>query len=191
MFSRSKEFKITKLKEYDGDNSLEEMFLKGLFTQGSYLSSLLDSESEIPRYVYNEVTASDLYDSFNVTMNKILSNINSKNNKSKIFEKKILPKTLVILLMLISFITIIVVPTLQYAGFGDVGITLLICLFYVPFFAIGIFAEMPLGVRIFWLGFTFIHSLAFFSTLSIAEAILDLGLPRYKCSRGFSLILLQ
>ena len=83
LFSKSSGFKITKLKDYDGNNANERKFLKGLFKKSS---------------VKNEVTSDDLYDSFYVTTSKILSNINNKENKNKIFEKKASKKSIIIIL---------------------------------------------------------------------------------------------
>lgn len=62
-------FKITKLKEYDGDNENERIFFNGLFKKG------------------DEVTLSDLKYSFYTTQNRIARNINSKKNKDKILDK--------------------------------------------------------------------------------------------------------
>ncbi len=76
LFKR-KTFKITKLKEYDGNNINEYMFLDGLFKCHEINFYHVDNE--------NEVTKDDLYDKFYVTINKILKNINS--NRPKIFIK--------------------------------------------------------------------------------------------------------
>lgn len=165
LFSTSKEFKITKLKEYDGDNANERRFIEGLFkkSKGS-----------------NEVTSSDLYDSFYTTMNKILSNINRKENKNKIFEKNSFSKSvIIILLMIISIVTTIAIPTIDYAGISELGLTLLIFIFYVPFFAVGIFAELPLLFRVIWLGFTTFHSLLVFSFSTSSVAIAVVNEPLY------------
>lgn len=157
LFTKTNNFKITKLKEYDGNNANERLFLSGLFKK---------------TVKEDEVTSTDLYDSFYVTTHKILSNINNKENKNKIFEKSTSIKSIIIiLLMLISIITTIAVPTIEYAGFASLGMTLFICAFYIPFYAVGIFAKIPLLFRIIWLGFTVFHSSVFFSTLPLADAI--------------------
>ena len=199
LFSKSKGFKITKLKDYDGNNINEQIFLNGLFSKKKTIIFDFNKIKEIKNQAkqngekisyseatmrYNQlmdesdnnsietVTSMDLYDNFYITMNKILSNINNKENKNKIFEKSTSGKSiLVILLMIISILTVIAIPTMEYAGVGELGMTLFICAFYIPFFAVGIFAKIPLVFRIFWLGFTIFHSFFFFSTLPIAEAI--------------------
>lgn len=104
LFSSSKGFKITKLKEYDGNNVNERLFLEGLFKKSNY----------------NEVTLSELYNNFYITVNQILTNVNSKENKQKIFEKKSTNKKIfVILLMLASYILITTIPTLTYGSLQE------------------------------------------------------------------------
>jgi uncharacterized membrane protein YgcG len=154
LFSKSKNFMLTKLKDYDGKNDNEEMFFDGLFSGQR-----------------NNVTSNDLYDSFYKTMNKILENINNKENKNKIFEKT--PKinyVLIILLMIISFLTTITIPSIEYGNVSSLLLTIFVTLFYIPFYAVGIFSNMSKGIRIFWLGFTIFHSVCFFSILPIAKA---------------------
>lgn len=172
LFSKIQGFKITKLKEYDGNNVNEKIFLDGLFKKKPKLKELL-SENEMSTESYvNEVTSIDLYDNFYITMKRILANINNKENKNKIFEKSTSGKSIIIiLLMIISVVTTIAIPTMEYAGFGELVLTLFLCAFYIPFFAVGIFAKLPLLFRVFWLGFTMFHSFFFFSSLPIAEAI--------------------
>lgn len=97
-----KGFKITKLKEYDGNNINELIFLKGLFTK---------KDSNI-----NEVTSFDLYDRFYITIREILANINNKENDNKIFEKSSLSKkNFVILLIMATFCLITIPPILLYS----------------------------------------------------------------------------
>ena len=172
LFSKIQGFKIAKLKEYDGNNVNEKIFLDGLFKKKPKLKELL-TENEISTESYvNEVTSIDLYDNFYITMKRILANINNKENKNKIFEKSTSGKSIIIiLLMIISVVTTIAIPTMEYAGFGELVLTLFLCAFYIPFFAVGIFAKLPLLFRVFWLGFTIFHSFFFFSSLPIAEAI--------------------
>ena len=83
LFSKSKGFKITKLKEYDGNNINEQIFLKGLFKKSSSSTSLVSKTTETPTETptdnINEVTSVDLYDNFYITTERILSNINNKD----------------------------------------------------------------------------------------------------------------
>ena len=65
-FSYGNNFRITKLKEYAGNNENERIFFNGLFKRK------------------NSVTNEDLYDRFYTTIDKIKRRINSKENKKKI-----------------------------------------------------------------------------------------------------------
>ncbi len=102
IFKNSKGFKIVKLKEYDGDNENEEIFFKGLFKRRK-----------------TSVTATDLYDSFYTTLYKIQNNLNSKENKNKIFEASSKGKGKWLIIMIITlFILITVKPILEYSEMG-------------------------------------------------------------------------
>ena len=122
LFSKSKGFKITKLKEYDGNNVNEQIFLNGLFTKkpsisiGSLFSENIEQETT---YNANEVTSTDLYNNFYITMNRILSNINNKENKNKIFEKSASSKTIFIILMIIATYCLITIPPIFTYGEPD------------------------------------------------------------------------
>ncbi len=80
---KSKKFKIIKVKEYDGDNEDERTFFNGLF---------------ISR---DEVTKSDLYNKFYLTLQKIARNINRRENQEKIFENASLGKRIFLIIMII------------------------------------------------------------------------------------------
>lgn len=110
LFKKTKGFKITKLKEYDGNNTNEQIFLNGLFTN-SISASKKDSIENM-----NEVTSVDLYDNFYITTRKILSNINSKENKNKLFEKSASEKTKFIILMIIVTYCLITIPPIVIYG---------------------------------------------------------------------------
>lgn len=114
LFSKSKGFKITKLKEYDGNNINEQIFLNGLFTKRSSFTSLFSKTPETPTDNINEVTSMDLYDNFYITMGRILSNINNKENKHKLFEKSASSKTVFIILMIIATFCMITIPPCFY-----------------------------------------------------------------------------
>lgn len=122
-FSQSSNFKITKLKEYDGNNANERLFLDGLFSKKrtpAYKTKLTrnpDKEvSENDEHeTLNEVTENDLYGTFFLTLSKILLNINNKQNKYRVFEKITSDKFGIILLMILTtFIIITMPPVLNY-----------------------------------------------------------------------------
>lgn len=106
---KSKNFKIIKVKEYDGDNEDEREFFNGLF-KGTKLKDevALEELKQLKTKISvndlyeskEEVTRSDLYNRFYVTLNKIRKNINRKENKEKIFEKNSLGKRGIILIMI-------------------------------------------------------------------------------------------
>lgn len=180
LFSKSKGFKLRKLKDYDGDNVNERLFLNGLFTKKTSISSLIssvnkaDNQNENINNEFTEVTSFDLYDNFYITMNRIMANINNKENKNKIFEKNTFGKSIIIILMIIiSLFTIIGIPTLEYGGISEAGMTLFLTLFYIPFYSVIFTKKIPTLFRIFWGSFTIFHSLMFFITLPITEAIID------------------
>ena len=109
LFSTSKGFKITKVKEYDGENQSEKEFFDGLFKNK------------------DAVTASDLYDRFYITLNSIKSKINSRENKKKIFESSAGSKGAILILMIIAIILLITVkPIMEY---GEPGMLLFALLF--------------------------------------------------------------
>ena len=114
---KNKDFKITKLKEYDGNNINEKLFLKGLFLkQSSIISLFLDKYEATSEDTLNEVTSSDLYDNFYITMNKISSNIDNKENKYKIYEKSASRKKIFIILMIIVTYLLITIPPIILFG---------------------------------------------------------------------------
>ncbi len=116
LFFKSKGFKITKLKEYDGNNINERIFLNGLFTRNRGFKSLFTKEDEYDANSLNEVTSLDLYDNFYITMNKILANINNKENKNRIFEKTASSKSIFIILLIIATYCIITIPPILNYG---------------------------------------------------------------------------
>lgn len=90
-------FRITKLKEYAGNNENERIFFNGLFKRK------------------NSVTNEDLYDRFYTTIDKIKRRINSKENKKKIFEPSSTKNIVWLVLMcIVIFILITVKPVIEY-----------------------------------------------------------------------------
>ena len=101
LFLKRKGFKITLLKDYDGNNINERLFLQNLFSlKINYFDD--DKNNDI-----DEVTSFDLVNSFYMTVKKIKHNMNSKDNKYKVFEKKSLcKKKYVIFMMIITYLVI-------------------------------------------------------------------------------------
>lgn len=141
LFSNSKSFRITKLKEYDGNNEYERMFFNGLFkhvipgTVNMNKAKQIMQEAKIHGEKINfqdalelsmetsdpkdSVTDSDLYNRFYRTLNRIKSKMNSKENKHKIFESTASGKGKWLILMIIAvFVLITVKPILEYGEDG-------------------------------------------------------------------------
>ena len=76
-------FKITKLKEYDGNNEEEKIFFDGLF-----------SSKDV-------VTYKELHSTFYYTVRKILKGFNNRRNKKKLYYKKALTARKIIMPMII------------------------------------------------------------------------------------------
>ena len=180
LFSKSKGFKITKLKEYEGNNINEKLFLNGLFTKKSKVYYDFNKIKEIKNQAkqngekisaneafirYNQmlnnaeetnintVTSTDLYDNFYTTMGKILLNMNTKENKNKIFEKSVSNKTIFIILMIIATYCLITIPpVLTYAEVDMLIFALLLpgigftIMFIILF---GTTEQVPIGVKLF------------------------------------------
>ncbi len=112
----SEKFTITKLKEYDGNNTTEKLFLDGLFLDSKKNDSNLDF-----------VTLNDLYDSFYITVQKILAGINNKMNKYKIFDKDSLMNSIIlILLMVISISVTLLMPVVDFPKEAGIEETIII-----------------------------------------------------------------
>ena len=121
LFFKYKDFKIIKLKEYDGNNINEDLFLHGLFSRknSTVFTPLAEtSDTTSP----NETTSLDLYDSFYITMDKILSNINTKESKNTIYEKSTSNKKKFIILMMIATYFLITIPPIILFGQGQINV---------------------------------------------------------------------
>jgi uncharacterized membrane protein YgcG len=161
LFAKSKTFKLTKIKEYDGDNENERIFLSGLFSvpKALHLEDIVSlfktkgqPQSERPKEDRNEVMSEDLSNSFYITTNKILQNLNKKENKYTIFEKTSLGKGFYYIGMLIAiYVSITVPPVVSYGGgeslligllFPGIGFTVLFAM---------VFGKTKWGVKLFGL----------------------------------------
>ncbi len=166
----SNKFKIVKLKDYDGNDTNEQLFLEGLFWK-SNISIINKKFYNIPISDNIEVTSNDLYNSFYQTLDLILLKTNSKFNKRKIFENTSKKKFIIVLLIILSLITMISVPTLQYAGVSDLGPSLAVALFLAPFYAVVLADSIPGFFKIIWLVFTVILSSLFIRALPLVDII--------------------
>ncbi len=117
-------FLIRKLKDYDGTNLNEQWFMEGLFEHDR-----------------TEVTDKMLYNNFYITNNRILSNINNKQNKDKIFEKSASNKKKFIILMIIATYCLITIPPIFAYGQPE---TLIFALLF-PSIGFSVLFEMLFG----------------------------------------------
>lgn len=161
LFVKSKAFKLTKLKDYDGDNENERIFLTGLFNSPKMpniadLAKLFKTNNTPPledKYdTRDEVTSADLKNSFYLTLNKIVQNLNKKENKLGIFEKSSLGKGFFIgLLIAIVYVLITVKPFLEYGGDAPLVIALLFPgIGFTVLFAL-VFGKTKIPVKLFGL----------------------------------------
>ena len=125
LFSKAKGFKIIKLKDYDGDNVNERLFLNGLFAMRRLNTSSAENSINQNTTPTLEVTSADLYDKFYITMSNILLNINNKENKNKILEKSASSKAKFIIFMIIATYCLITIPPVLEYGESSLLVALL------------------------------------------------------------------
>lgn len=125
LFSKAKGFKIIKLKDYDGDNVNERLFLNGLFAMRRLNTSSAENSINQNTTPTLEVTSADLYDKFYITMSNILLNINNKENKNKILEKSTSSKAKFIIFMIIATYCLITIPPVLEYGESSLLVALL------------------------------------------------------------------
>ena len=117
--TKTKEFKITKLKDYDGTNENERLFLNGLFTRYPSRESMDENSNELPKpYPINEVTLEDLDGVFESALYEILYNVNKKENKNKIIYPSSTSKIkIIVTLIAITFLLITFPAVYTYGEF--------------------------------------------------------------------------
>lgn len=153
----NKEFSIIKLKDYDGEDDREKLFLEGLFKRKLSKKSLSEfttnsNSKELKESSNIEITEKDLYNSFYKTVNEILKITNSKTNRNKILNPNSLnKKKYLISLIAISLITIVTIPTLEFLSIKELAIELFCIAFFIPFLIVGLSKGLPLIFKIIWL----------------------------------------
>lgn len=150
LFAKSKSFKITKIKEYDGNDASERLFLTGLFK------------------MKDEVRKEDLENSFYLTMNEIITNMSAKENKEKIFVKNGFTKPMLIGLMMMTFLATLIPPAIEVGDMSTVIMVLFIFSFYAMFLLAGMMFKR-LSFTIVWTIMMLITFLPVFITLPFFE----------------------
>ena len=181
LFGKKQGFKIVKIKDYDGDNANEALFLDGLFKRKHFefkgpitLATIANNLEEVVEED-TEATDSSLYNRFYLILNDIIHNINSKANKQKIFEKSTTIKSIIIgLLFIISLFLIIGVPTLDYASSDDeLMVTLMFIVIVLPFYMIVFLPNLSTVLRMGGIAIVTIIFIAFLSSMPIKDAVMD------------------
>ena len=132
LFNKGKDFKITKIKEYDGNNKSEKLFFKGLFLNSKNKTSVL---------------MSNLHNKFFKVINRVENEIENKY-KNIIYEKErkeemVLSFTFIILFFVAIKIIIeylganninllILIPIIVLLVMGDIFVTLMISSISIP-----------------------------------------------------------
>ena len=135
-------FIITKIKDYDGNDNREKIFLNGLFKRKSMasLKSLFakeDSKEITDNIEITQVEKKDLTDSFYTTINSVLSKTNTKSNREKIYDKESTKKGKNIIIMVLVSILLIYISLyangLDFEEIIGLGLASLIGLFLFIF----------------------------------------------------------
>lgn len=172
----SDKYRIIKVKEYDGNNEFEEMFMSGLFKKARVYSShelaeiikkIEDGEALTNKQLHaakrvdgvEEVSISRLRDSFYKTIDKIKDKVNDKKVRSVYYFNTSLPTVLTVIAIIISVIFLVLIPSIAMNSVETALMIIGLCVFYSPFFIAG-FATKGI-TRFFVLGFTIFHSSMF------------------------------
>ncbi len=131
------EFKIIKLKDYDGDKEIERIFFEGLFKDSikKCAKNIMKKAKKQGEDITEEealdriqkqggedifITSLDLYDNFYKTLDKIKNKFDFKKNKNKIFNAEAKAKIRRLVLMAFAIYTLIVIkPVIDYYGAGE------------------------------------------------------------------------
>lgn len=157
LFTKVKGFKIVKLKDYDGEDANERLFLNGLFSSKStnikkmnmYMKNSYTLENDSTSQLC-EVTSHDLYNNFYITLNSIMKNLNQKDNIHKIFENNSFSKGLYATIVAI-FLLITVRPVYEYGGAEMLPFGLLFPGLGFSFLFVMVFGKTPVFLKAFGL----------------------------------------
>lgn len=124
-------YTIKKIKDYDGSNEYEKLFMEGLFPDGITIT--------------NEKLLNDFY----ITTTMILDKINNKKNKNKIIKNSILSNKVFIFIICLVMYIFISLPPLIEAGmpiYTESGVNMIFSLI-VPIFFSFLFYPMIFDVE--------------------------------------------
>lgn len=128
LFGKVKNYKITKVKEYDGNNENEKIFLEGLFEEDKTMDRIIlfgkeydfskakEAEGDTPKK--ESVLLSELKNNFYRTIDKIKENLNS--TEKEVFETPRLGKGKWLTIMIVAiFVLITAKPIYEYSGMSE------------------------------------------------------------------------
>ncbi len=125
---KKNDFVLTKVKDYDGTDELEKIFMTDLFKNR------------------DSVSKANLEEKFYTTINEIVSKKNSKENREKIFEKNRTSKIVLIgIFVVISIFVLGALPNYIEYGFFDNFYSIL---FLIPFIIVILVPDLPMIFKI-------------------------------------------
>ena len=162
-----KEFKITKIKEYDGNNECEKLFFNGLFKNSiitfrfyankakeimkdaeengekiSFKQALNTAKSSKTISSKISITLSSLTNQFYHTLDKIIKILNSKENEQKIFETSVKGKNKFLNIMILAIFALLSIK----AVFGLMSIEPISKFSYPEILIILLFLVLVIGI---------------------------------------------
>ncbi len=149
------EFVIQKIKEYDGGNEYEELFMKGLFRSGQTTVSIDSLENKFYR-----------------TIDKILNKANSKDNRSKYYTNTTPVRVLNIIAIIVTILALFIIPIFGGGQVNIIGI-LFVLIVYSPFYIACFTSKISIIPRLIMLGFIVLHSSLMLSSFVDLSSILS------------------
>ncbi len=128
--STKKDFKIIKLKDYDGENEYERIFFNGLFKKYNTVrkatlkeimekdeNAVASDDTSEEKGKDESVTSDDLYNKFYITIRKISEKMKDNWENYRMYDKEASSKRKwTVLMMVIIYLTIIIKPILLNVG---------------------------------------------------------------------------
>jgi uncharacterized membrane protein YgcG len=174
---KRKDFNIVRVKQYDGTNELERMFMDGLFknativgTAGGFSAVDTESGAEIADGGEAIIESKKLYNKFYRVINKIIQKANSSEYKHRYYTKNTaLPRAIAILAAIACIACTIISGLMSNMEFGIATILLIsVIAFYTPFMVSII--KTKGAVKIFLAIFMLFHGSAFIIPISFLVA---------------------
>lgn len=174
LFFKKRGFTITKLKEYDGTDSNEILFLRGLFKRNP-----------------TKVSSKDLTNKFYVTIDKILAKMNKENKVSKVLKTNPDISLMIYVSILITLLLTLSLPMLHYATWAEMGMNLIPMLILIPFISVLFSKRSSILFRILWGLFLTAIIITFYSQSLLKAAISDNKLFLFSTIWGFFCIFIM